>query len=144
MKKILLLGFLLMVNYYSFSQYSTMKDSLIRYLIAVEELDTIHGGNSIIYYRDAIHIVTIQKCNTNHSGIYQFGANTDHGNEFAVIVQNDQMKILTGPFVNDIEEILNFFDEYKSCFNNNDLARCLRIVIDINNRNNYRKTNNLW
>ncbi len=133
-----------MVNYYSFSQYSMMKDSLIKFLIAVEELDTIHGGNSIKYYRDAIHIVTIQKCNTNHTGIYQFGANTDHGNEFVVIVQKDQMKILTGPFENDIEEILNFFDEYKSCFIIGDLARCLRIFIDINNRNKCRKNSIEW
>ena len=126
-----------------FSQTTSVRDSIIKYLIHVSEIDTICSGK-ISYYYDGIYIVPIKECKTNVIGIYRFGANTDHGNEFVCIINGTQITILKGSIEEDIKPILDFFDENKGCFKNDDIVHCLKEIIEIYESNNSQKVYMRW
>lgn len=117
------------------AQSITIMDSLINYLIKINEIDTIIGGNSTSYYYDAIHVVPIIEIQNKTIGVYYFGVNSTHSDEFLFILKEPEIKILSEDLENEIAVLLIFFEENKNCLNIEDVVQCLEKVLFIKKGN---------
>ena len=105
-----------------------------KYLIKIKDIDTIQNKN-IKYYYNGIHFVALSEYinpkTKSKIGVYRFGANSCHTNEYIFILNNNKIKILNDSINNNICDLLTFFENNINYFQKANIIFCLKKTIEI-------------